>query len=160
MLALTVIWNNGICRCICVSVCIYFISHYIYYFWLSLLLVFVSIESNSLDVKSDGFCFLKIWIYELLLINIKQRRVKKSTISAHELPYESLRILSIFRGKFFYLSPETVAVDVNVETLKENGILLTQFAQNVVEVCFRRNITGWDYLLRNWFKIKFLETWL
>ena len=56
--------------------------------------------------------------------------------------HDILRILSIFRGKFFYLSPKTPAVDINVQTLKENGILLSQFAQIVVEVCFRRNITG------------------
>ena len=48
-------------------------------------------------------------------------------IPAHELPYLSLI---------------TVAVDINVETLKENRILLSQFAQNVVEACFLRNITG------------------
>ena len=31
---------------------------------------------------------------------------------------------------------------------------MSQFAQNVVEARFLRNITGWDYLLGNWFKIK------
>ena len=60
----------------------------------------------------------------MLLINIKQRRVQQSTISAHELPYEFLRVLIIFRGKFYCLSLVTVAVDINVETLKENGIRL------------------------------------
>ena len=78
----------------------------------------------------------------MLLINIKQRSVQQSTISAHELPYELLRILSIFRGKFYCLSLATVAVDINVETLKENGILLSQFAQNVLETRFLRDITG------------------
>ena len=39
-----------------------------------------------------------------------------------------LRILSIFRGKFYSLSLATVAVDINVETLKKNEILLSQFA--------------------------------
>ena len=117
--------------------------------------VFVSIKSNLFDVKNDNFCLLKIWIYELLLINIKQLSVQQSTISAHELPYEFLQILSIFRGKFYSLSLATVAVDINVETLKDNGILLSQFAQNVVEPRFLRNTIGWDYLLENWFKIKF-----
>ena len=129
-------------------------------FWFGWLFVFVSIKSNSFDVKSDDFCLLKIWIYELLLINIKQRSVQQSTISAHELPYEFLRILSIFRGNFYCLSLAIVAVDINVETLKGNGILLSQFAQNVAEAHFLRNITGWDYLLGNWFKIKFPKIWL
>ena len=116
--------------------------------------VFVSIKSNSFDVKSDDFCLLEIWIYELLLINIKQRSVQQYTVSSHELPYEFLR------GKFYCLSHATLAVDINVETLEENGILLSQFAQNVVEARFLRNITGWYCLLGNWFKIKFLEIWL
>ena len=55
-------------------------------------------------------------------------------------PYEFLRTLSIFRGKFYCLSLATVAVDINVETLKGNGILLSQFAQNVVEALFLTNI--------------------
>ena len=121
--------------------------------------VFVSIKSNSFDVKSNDFCLLKISIYELLLINIKQRSFQQSTISAHELPYEFLKILNIFRRKFYCLSLATVAVDINVETLKENGIMLSQFAQNVVEVRFLRTITGSDDLLGNWFKIKFPEIW-
>ena len=116
--------------------------------------VFVSIKSNSFDVKSDDFCLLEIWIYELLLINIKQRSVQQYTVSSHELPYEFLR------GKFYCLSHATLAVDINVETLEENGILLSQFAQNVVEARFLRNIAGWYCLLGNWFKIKFLEIWL
>ena len=122
--------------------------------------VFVSIKSNSFDVKSDDFCLLKIWIYEPLLINIKQRSVQKFTISALELPYEFLRIVSSFREKFYCLSLATVPVDVNVEILKENDILFSQFAQNVVEARFLRNITGWDYLLGNCFKTKFPEIWL
>ena len=81
-------------------------------------------------------------MYELLLINIKQSSVQESTISAHELPYEFLRLLSIFRGKFYCLTLATVAVYINVETLKENGILSSQLAQNIVEACFLRNITG------------------
>ena len=56
------------------------------------------------------------------------------------IKHEFLRILSIFRGKFYCLSLATVAVDISVETLKENGILLSQFAQNVVEAHFLRNI--------------------
>ena len=73
---------------------------------------------------------------------MKRRSVQQSTISAHELPYEFLRILIIFRGKFYCLSIANVAVDINVETLKENGILFSQFAQNVVEARFLRSITG------------------
>ena len=77
-----------------------------------------------------------------MLINIKQRSVQQSTISAHELLYEFLRILSIFSGNFYCHGLATVAVDINVETLKRNGILLSQFAQNFVEAHFLRNITG------------------
>ena len=58
------------------------------------------------------------------------------------------------------LSVATVAVDVNVGALKENGILLSQSAQNIVEARFLRNIAGSDYLLGNWFKIKFCKIWL
>ena len=54
----------------------------------------------------------------------------------------SLKILSIFRENFYCLSLAIVAVDINVETLKGNGILLSQFAQNVAEAHFLRNITG------------------
>ena len=130
-------------------------------FWFGWLFVFVSIKSNSFDVKSDDFCLLKIWIYELLLINVKQRSVPQSIVSAHELPYEFLRILSIFRGNFYCLSLSIIAVDINVETLKRNGILLSQlFAQKVVETRFLKNRTGWDYLLGNWFEINFPEIWL
>ena len=39
-LALIVIWNNGIYTCVCVSVCIYFISHYIYYFLVKVIVSF------------------------------------------------------------------------------------------------------------------------
>ena len=127
-------------------------------FWLSWLFVFVSIKSNSFDVKSDDFCLLKVWIYEQLLINEKQKSIQQSTISAHKLPYEFLRILSIFKGNCYCLSLAIVAIDINVETW--NGILLSQFAQNIVEARFLRNITGWDYSLRNWFKIKFPKIWL
>ena len=72
----------------------------------------------------------------MLLINLKQKSFQQSTISVYELPYEFLIILSIFRGNFCCLSLATVAVDVNVETLKGNGILLSQFAQNIVEARF------------------------
>ena len=116
-----------------------------------------SIKSNSFYVKSDDFCLLKIWIYELLLINIKERRAQQSVVSAHELYYEFWRILSIFRGKFYCLNLANVAVDINMENLKNNGIPLSQFAQNVVETRFLISITGWDYLLGNWLKIKFPE---
>ena len=43
---------------------------------------------------------------------------------------------------FYCLSLSTVAVDINEKTLKENGILLSQIAPNVVEARFLRNITG------------------
>ena len=115
-------------------------------FWLGSLFVFVSIKSNAFDVKSGDFCLLKVWIYELLLINVKQRSVQQSTISAHELPYEFLRILSIFRGNFYCLRLAIVAVDIRMETLKRNRIFSSQLAQNVVEASFLRNIKGWDYL--------------
>ena len=139
----------------CVSLCEYTIQAItLTIFWLGWLFVFVSIKSNSFDVKSDDFCLLKIWIYKLLLINIKQRSVQQSISSANELPYEFLRILSVFRENFYCLSLATVAVDINVETFKGNGIPLSQFAENVVEARFLRNITGWDCLPENWFKIK------
>ena len=77
-----------------------------------------------------------------------------------KLLYEFLRKLSIFRGKFYCLSLATVALDINVKTLNKNGILLSQFAQNVVEARVLSNITDWDYLLGYWFKIKFPEIWL
>ena len=144
--------NNGIYTCVCLCECTLQVIT-LTIFWLGWLVVFVSIKSNSFDIKSDDFCLLKIWIHELLLINLKQRSVQQSTISAHELPYEFLRILSIFRENFYCLSLATVAVDT-VETLKGYGILLSQFAHNIVEAHFLRNITGWDYLLGNWFKIK------
>ena len=51
-------------------------------------------------------------------------------------------MLSVFRGTFYCISFAIVAVDINVETLKGNGILLSQFAQNIVEARFLRNITG------------------
>ena len=118
-----------VCLCLCLCLCEYTLQVItLTIFWLGWLFVFVSIKSNSFDVKSDDFCLLKIWIYELLLINIKQRSVQQSIISAHELPYEFLRILSIFRENVYCLSLAVVAVDVNVETLKRNGILLSQFA--------------------------------
>ena len=68
---------------------------------------------------------------------MRQRSVQQSTIYAHELSCYILRTLSIFRGKLYCLRLATAAaVDVNVEPLKENGILLSQFAQNVAEVSF------------------------
>ena len=50
--------------------------------------------------------------------------------------YNVLRKLSIFRRELYCLHFATTAIYMNVETLKENGILLSQFAQNVVEVSF------------------------
>ena len=55
---------------------------------------------------------------------------------AHEISNDFLRKLSIFRGKLYCCHLATTAVDINVETLKENGTLLLQFTQNVVEVSF------------------------
>ena len=104
-----VIWDNGIY--IHMSMCLSVFTLYVIIltiFWWSWLFIFVSIKSNLFDVKSDDFCLLKIWIYELLLINIKQKSVQQSTISAYELPYRFLRILSIFRGKLYFLSLATV----------------------------------------------------
>ena len=134
--------------CVCVCVCVLYKSIYLLF------------GCFCLHQKSNDFCLLKIWIYELLLVNIKQRSVQQSTISADELPYEFLRTMSIFRRKFYCLCPATVAVDINVETLKENGILLSQFVQNVVKAHFLRNIKGWDYFLGKWFEIKFPKIWL
>ena len=70
--------------------------------------VFVSIQSNSFDVKSYYFCLLKLCIYERCRLPLNN--------SAHELSCEFLRIVSIFRGKFNCLSLATVAVDVSAET--------------------------------------------
>ena len=145
----------------CVYLCVYTLQVItLTIFWLGWFFVFVTIKSNSFDIKNDDFCLLHIWIYELLLIKVKQRSVQQSIISPHELPYEFLRILSIYRGYFYCLSLVIAVVGISEETLKKNGILLSKFAQNVVEARFLRNIRGWDYLLGNWFKIKFLEIWL
>ena len=46
--------------------------------------------------------------------------------------------MSNFRGTFYCLSLATVDVDSNARTLKENGILLSEFAQNVAG--FLKNI--------------------
>ena len=132
-----VIWDNGIYIHMSMCLCVFTLYVIIFtIFWLSWLSIFVSIKSNLFDIKSDDFCLLKIWTYELLLINIKQKSVQQSTISAYELPYRFLRILSIFRGTLYFLSLATVVVDINVETLEQNGILLSQFAQNIVEARF------------------------
>ena len=62
------------------------------------------------------------WKYESMNWSVQQWK----------LPYEFLRLLSILSGNFYCFSIATVAVDINVKTLKENGVLLSQFAQNVV----------------------------
>ena len=62
------------CVCVraCVRVCVYTLQAIIFaIFWLSWLFVFVSITSNSFHVKSDYFCLLKIWIYELKCSTMK-----------------------------------------------------------------------------------------
>ena len=60
----------------------------------------------------------------------------------------------------FHVCKFNVTYTKNVETLKENGNLFSQFAQNVVEANFLRSRAGGDYLLGNCFKIKFPKTWL
>ena len=57
---------------------------------------------------------MNLWTAES---NIKQRSVQQSTISAHELSYDFLRIRSIFKGKMYCLSLVAVSVAVNVEAL-------------------------------------------
>ena len=90
--------------------------------------VFVSITSNSFDLKSnDDFCLLK-------------HEFRKRRVQQWKLPYEFLRILSIFQGTFYCLILATVAVDINARTLKENGIRLSQFTESVIEARFLRNI--------------------
>ena len=74
----------------------------------------------------------------MLPFNIRQRSVQQSTIYAHELFYYILRTLSIFRGKLYCLRLATAAADVNVEPLKENGILLSQFAQMLQKFLFKK----------------------
>ena len=63
-------------------------------------------------------------------------------LSTHELHYEFLRILSKFRGNFYCNSLATVTLNINVKTLTWNGILVSQFPQNIVEARFLRNIIG------------------
>ena len=129
---LIVIRNNDIYIYMCVCLCVYTLQVItLTMFWLGWLFVFVSIKSNSFDVKSLDFYLLKIWIYELLLINIKQRSVQQSTISAHEYWAFSEEIFIVFVSQLLLL-----------KTLKKNGILLSQFAQNVVEALFLSNIAN------------------
>ena len=54
-------------------------------------------------------------------------------------------LMQLFKNteqEIFSLSLATATVTINVETSKGNGNLLLQFAQNVVEARFLRNITG------------------
>ena len=44
--------------------------------------------------------------------------------------------MSILGGNFYCLSLAAVTVGINMETLKGNGILSSQFAQNVLEARF------------------------
>ena len=68
---LIVIRNSGIYSCVW-CLCEYTLQVItLTIFWLGWLFVSVSIKSNSFEIKSNDFCLLKIWIYELLLINIK-----------------------------------------------------------------------------------------
>ena len=50
-------------------------------------------------------------------MNIKQRSVQQSTISAHELSYDLLRIWNIFKITLYCLSLAAVNVAINVEAL-------------------------------------------
>ena len=61
-------------------------------------------------------------------------------------PYRTLMPL---RGSFCCFSLAIVAVDINVENLKRNGTLLSQFAQNIVEARFLRNINRMRVFTRN-----------
>ena len=54
------------------------------------------------------------------------------------------------RGSFCCFSLAIVAVDINVENVKRNGTLLSQFAKIFVEARFLRNKTGWESLLGIW----------
>ena len=81
---LIVIRNNGIYIYMCACLREYTLQVItLTTFWLGWLFVFLSIKSNSFDVRSDDFYLLKIWIYELLLININQSSVQQSTISIY-----------------------------------------------------------------------------
>ena len=71
---------------------------------------------------------------------------------AHELFYDFLRKLSIFRGKLCCLRLATTAVDVNVDI---NSVVTIR--SKCCESFFLRNITVWNYLLGNLFKIKLSE---
>ena len=123
MLALIVIWNYGLSACACVSVCICFRSHYVYYFSISWLFAFASITSNSFNVNSDDFCLLRKWIYEL----------KCSTMKTALWVFEKTEhfqrkvLLSLSRSCCYWYQCENF-----------NGILLSQFVQNIVEVCFKK----------------------
>ena len=55
---------------------------------------------------------MKLWTAEM---NIKQRSVQQSTISAHELSYDLLRIRNIFKITLYCLSLAAVTVAINVE---------------------------------------------
>ena len=111
-------WYKYICVCVCMCVCLCVYTWGVItltIFWLGWLFVFVSIKSNSFDVKSNDFRLQKLWIYELLLSNIKQRIVRQSTISAHE-HLMSFWEYWAFSEEIFSLSLAIVAVDINVET--------------------------------------------
>ena len=96
---LILIWNNGIYIYMCACLCLYTLQVItLTSFGLGWLLVFASIKSNSFYVKSDDFYLLKIWILELMLINIKQRSVKQSIICS----WTTLRVYNTehFQRKF------------------------------------------------------------
>ena len=55
---------------------------------------------------------------------------------------------------YYFLVRLTVAVDINVETLKDNGILLPQFAQNLVEAFFLKKYIELRFFTRKLVKNK------
>ena len=118
--------------------------------------VFASIQSNSFDVKKRWFLFPKnmnLWTADF---NIKQGSVQQSTISAHKLSYEFIRIVNIFREKFSCLRLVIAVVGIDMETLKEWNSVVT-ICSKCCRNRFLKNIAGWDYLLGIWLKIKFPE---
>ena len=125
-------------------------------FWLDWLVVFVSIQSNSFDVNSDEFYFLKIWIYELLPFNIQQRSAQQSSIYAHELSYYFLRILRIFRGKLcclLYCIRLYCCFWYQCGNFKREWNSVVTIRSKCCKSLFLRNITVWNDLLGNLFKI-------
>ena len=142
-----------------VSLCEYTSSTILFaIFWLDWFVVFVSIQNNSFDINSDKFYLLKIQIYELLPFNIQQRSVQQSTIYVH--------ILWRFKKTEHVQKRVVLCSFCNCCCLYECGNFKREW-NSVVTIrskrCwsfFLRNITVWNYLLGNLFKIKLPEIWL